>query len=351
MMKKLSFILFMLLGLACKKKPIEGPSNKGDYQNGILALNEGLFEQNNASISFYSFAQKTVFSQVFKAVNNRGLGDTANDFTPFKFGGLDYIAVVIDVSSKVEFIERYTLKSVGELSLMNGVNAREPRRIIIHGNYAYVCNLDGTLAIINLIDFSVMSLLNVGQNPDAMVVVGNELFIANSGGLNYPIYDSTITVLNLSSNLIVDTFKSRINGGTMIVDAQGEIYQVSNGNYDDIPSALLRIDAGSRNVISIIEKQIFSIVKWGDWLYYYDYSKKGIFRMNMLTEVFEDLKIIDLSGYITFSGFTIDKDANLIYCFDANNYVSTSTISAYSINGNYQMSFQGGLNTNSLIFN
>jgi hypothetical protein len=350
-MKKISFILLLLASLACKKKPIDEPVNQGDYQNGILALNEGLFEQNNASVSFYSFEHQLNFPNAFKAVNKRGLGDTANDFVSYERDGVAYIAIAIDVSSKVEFIERYTLKSVGEVSLLDGANAREPRRVLVNGNFAYVCNFDGTLAIINLLDFTLASLIEVGANPDGMVIVDDELFISNSGGLNYPVYDSTVSVLNLNSHLLVETFTTRINGGEMLVDSQGEIYQISRGNYDGISAGLVRIDAENHTVLSISERPISSIDKMGDWLYYYDEEEEGIYRMNMISESFEEKKIIDISSFETFSGFQINSLTNVLFCFDANGYVNTSTVHAYSINGDLLYTFQSGLNTNNLIFN
>ena len=351
-MKRLLIYTVLLIGLfviSCKKNPPLPPSTPERYENGVLALNEGLFEQNNASISFYDGTE--VYQQVFKSENNRGLGDTANDFETYEIGGLEYIIIAVDVSSQVEIIDRFSLKTVAQIPLFDGINAREPRRVLVDGVRAFVCNFDGTVAVIDLLTYEVIKLVHVGTNPDAMVLKDDKLYVANSGGLLFPVYDSTMSVINTNSLTVETTFETRINASEMVLDAAGEIYLVSQGDYEDVPNALVRINTETNTVIETIEMEISALTLVGNWLYYYNRDESGIFRMNTMTEEFDPEMKVNLTGYETFFGWHYDPNAELFYGVDAQGYVNSSTIHVYDMLGNEIDQFKGGLNTTDLIFN
>lgn len=335
--------------IACKKDKPQPPEIIGEYKTGVLVLNEGLYEQNNASITF--FDGSTTTQQVFKSVNDRGLGDTANDFVTLSTGDKNYIIVAVDISSQIEVLDRYTLESVIQFPMFEGINAREPRRVVVRGAKAYVCNFDGTVAVVDLNNLSVESLISVGANPDGMAIVDDQLYVSNSGGLNFPVYDSTISVIDLASNSVVETINTRINSTQMVVDNQQEIYLVSNGNYDDIAPALVRINTSTNSVESIFNKQVSSMQIVGDWLYFYNGATKSIERFHTISEIFEGEEIIDLSEFETFHGMVINHAKSEIYCIDANNYVASSTVNVYNFSGALLRSFTAGLNATDLIFN
>lgn len=349
--KYLSGFLMVLFFVACKKPPTEQPNLPEQYENGIVLLNEGLFEQNNASLSFYSYAQSQVFQLVFKNENGRGLGDTANDFEAYTLNGNDYIIIVVDVSSQVEIIERYSLKTVAQIPLFDGENAREPRRVKVNGDRAYVCNFDGTVAVINLNNYTVESLLEVGANPDGLAIVEDRLYVSNSGGLHFPVYDSTVSVINMNTNSVEETFKTRINAASMVVDSEGDIYLVSRGNHTDIPPALVRINTTTNEVEEVLDIPVGSIALLNDWLYWYHQDEEAVYRYNVLTETPEGSPFINASDYDNFYGIHIDAEESQIYCVDANGYVNSATVMAYNLSGTFLFEFTAGLNTNSLIFN
>ncbi len=343
------FVVIVILG--CKKTPPEPPENPAEFENGIVALNEGLFEQNNATLSFYSNENGEEFQQVFQTENGRGLGDTANDFEAYSLDGEDYIIIAVDVSSQVEIIERFTLKTVAQIPIFNGANGRSPRRVKVYGRNAFVCNFDGTVAVISLDTYTIEAIVEVGANPDGLLTIDNRLYVVNSGGLNFPVYDSTISVIDMDTKAVISTFETRINAAQIDLDSEGEIYLLSRGNHSDISPALMRIDPSTENVLETIEKPISTITTAGDWLYYYDTEEKGVFRINTITEVSDPTRLIDGSGFETFFGIHIDLVKNRIYCVDANGYVNSSTIRVYDLTGTFQFEFQGGLNANNLIFN
>jgi DNA-binding beta-propeller fold protein YncE len=346
-MKHYYYMAVLLLLMACKKP--EPPTVPAAYESGIVVLNEGLFEQNNASLTFYDGT--TSYQQVFQSENGRGLGDTANDFDTYSFGGKEYIIIAVDISSQVEIIERKTLKTVAQIPFFDGANAREPRHIKVYGTRALVCNFDGTVGVIDLITNTLVDLIEVGANPDGMAIVNDKLFVSNSGGLNFPVYDSTLSVIDLATLSVEETIQTRINCTRMIVDNQDEIYLVSNGNYDDIPPALLRIDASTNTLLETIEMPISSIAYHNNLMYFYNNDEAKIYKYNTLTESVDPSPFLDASSFETFGGIIIDKINERIFCIDVNGYVNSSIVRAYNLNGEFLFEFTAALVAGDLIFN
>ncbi len=351
-MKNLGIILIVCFTLlACKKDPPVAPETPEEFENGLIVLNEGLFQQNNAGLSYYSNVESTVYQQVFFNTNKRGLGDTANDMVKYSLSGNEYIIIAVDVSSQIEIVEANTLKSVAQIPLFDGGLAKEPRRVIVNSNKAYICNYDGTVSIIDLYTYEIISTLNVGANPDGMVIIDNLLYVSNSGGLNYPMYDSSITIINMDSEQVTGDIETRINSSKMLVDADDEIYLLSTGNYADINPALLRIDSQTNSVIETFDIPITDMAIYDDWIYYYDSSLKQISRMNTLDESFDLNPVIDCSGFETFYKIIINGSTAEVFLIDAKSYVSSSIVSCYDISGNFKYEFTAGLNASNIVFN
>ena len=345
-MRKIIPYTLILLFFSCKKnEPLPSPDA---YEDGILVLNEGLFQQNNASLSFYSVSDAQEFQQCFLAENERGLGDTANDFEKFSLNGKDFVIIAVDVSSQLEIVEALTLKSVVQIPVLNGSESREPRHVVVKDTKAYSSNFDGTVSVVNLLTNSIEKTISVGRNPDGMIIRGDALYVANSGGLDAPNYDSTVSVIDLNSETVVQTIDARINLGEMCADGQGELYVHSKGNYSDVNPAWVRISP-SNEVLAIYERNFTAWTYSNDRIYYYDMDAEGIYRFNTITETFDSDQLIDCSSYDIPYSITVRN--NYIYVSDANGYVNSSTIHCYDLNGNEQYQFTAGLNANEIIIN
>jgi hypothetical protein len=339
-MKKVVVALVSILAIvSCKKDPVEIPP--GEYDQGIIVMNEGLFQQNNASISYYSYSDGVVTQEVFKGKNNRALGDVANDMEKYMIGDSTYIIIAVDLSSQLEIVNARTFESVAQIPVFDGANAREPRRLVVHGLRAYSCNYDGTISVVDLLSNQIVNTISVGSNPDGIAVANGKLYTANSGGLNWPVYDSTISVVNLNSEAVTTTFEARVNCTKMIADSQGDVYVLSNGNYSNIPPAMLRIDTQTDQVAEEYDVAISSWSLHGDWLYYHDSNNQGVYRFNTLTETFEGTKLIDVSSYNSMYAVHVTDD--YIVTADANGWTTSSTVRVYNTSGALQYEFTAGM--------
>lgn len=319
------YILTGLIVCSCQKTPSpeDAPSS---FDNGILCMNEGLFQQNNATLSFYNNDNTKTQHSLFSQINGRGLGDTANDMILYYYLNQPYIAIAVDVSSQIEIINAITLKSVKQIPLFNGTTARAPRHLEYFNQNLYSINFDGTVSVIDLSINSVTTTIPCGLNPDNSIIINNKLYVVNSGGLNSPQYDNSITVIDLYSQSVIETFETAINCSSIVVDQENEIYLVSRGNYGDVPTSLLRINSSTYETIETTTMNIGGIAIYQEDLLYYDYDQKGIYKINTLSEVNNNTKFIDCSNFENFYGLQIDYSSDLIYLIDANNYVTSSTV-------------------------
>ena len=346
-MRKLFFISILVLMASCKKDdPVILPAK---YEKGVLVLNEGLFQQNNASVSFYSLTDQQSYQQVFYSENTRGLGDTANDWAVYQDGDSTYIIIAVDISSQIEIVNANTMKSVAQIPLFDGTNPREPRHIEINGNKAYSCNFDGTVSVINLTSRTVTNTISVGENPDGGTIVDNKLFVANSGGLNFPNYDSTVSVIDMNSETVTNTLDVRINCGTIMSDSEGDIYVLSRGNYSDVTPAMIRINSQTEMVEDSVLLNFGSCWMDKDWIYFIDQDDPGVFRYNCINETLEGNKLIDCTGFNNVYGVYIF--GSTIFVVDANGYVNSSTVKAYDLAGTFKFEFTAGLNATDILIN
>lgn len=342
------YLIILILIVSCKKEepPVVVPAA---YENGILVLNEGLFQQNNASMTFYSFSDNQSYQQVFLNENGRGLGDTANDMVYYTLDGEAYLLIVVDVSSQIEIVKAGTLESVAQIPLFDGNHAREPRKAVVSDDRAYICNFDGTVSILNLRTYQIDNTIAVGANPDGLKLVNQKLFVVNSGGLNVPVYDSTIAVIDIQSETVTNTVVTGINCGPILQDDQNDLYVLSRGNYADQSPKMYRINTTSEMVEETVEMNVGSWDYHENFIYYFDIDEEGIFRFNTTTETFEGIEFIDCSAFETL--FKIRITANRIFLVDAHSYTSSSTIHCYSLQGDKMYDFTAGLNANSICVN
>ena len=87
------------------------PSTKGIY-----VLNEGNFGRGNSTLTFYDDASRTVYQDVYSAVNSRPLGDVGNSIV-IRNGR---IYIVVNNSNKVEILDEATNASVGTVEIGGG---------------------------------------------------------------------------------------------------------------------------------------------------------------------------------------------------------------------------------------
>lgn len=321
--------------------------------NRIVVLCEGLFQMNNSALATYNPKDGTLEYDVFKKGNKRGLGDTANDMKMYD----GKLFIIVNVSSQLEIIDTATFQSVKQIPFFNeeGV-ARQPRFIEFHEGNAYISCFDGYVARLDLNTLEITGWVKCGRNPDNIAVASGKLYVSNSGGLDNPNYDTTVSVIDLETF----TEKTRIevgpNPGSIAADSEGDIYVVTRGDYQDIDYALHKIDTEIDQMIhTFADLKPLNITVFNDiaYMYSYDYKtdQQWIKTFDCLTDcVISDSFITDDTEIQTPFGIDVDTTNGDVYITEAYNYVNWGDVLCFDRNGKLRFRINEiGLNPNTTI--
>jgi hypothetical protein len=343
------YLVFLFLLFACKKEvDNEQQNDLKTFQNGLLVLNEGLFQQNNSTLSWLNLNDDTAQNDIFLTQNERFLGDTGNDIQ--RYGGKIYI--VVNASSTIEVLDAKTLKSVKQIDMKYNNVAQQPRSIGFYQNKAYVSSFDGYVNEIDTAQLIVTNRIKVGENPEGLSIASDQLFVANSGGLNFPNVDSTVFQINLNDLQIVDTFVVGKNPGKVVATESGNVFVVKRGDYGNDPSELINLNT-QNGVVENTGIPASSIYRFDNELYitYLDESTQNsaIAIYNLSTQSITENNIIDGSQIQTLYGIAKLPDETIV-CMDAMGYTNAGYLRFFNVNGNLIKSVQVGLNPNNIIY-
>jgi len=355
----IGFTLLLFLASSCVKEPIE--PNAKPLANidtslvtmGLYVLNEGLFNLNNSTLTWFSYADEESVTGFFEQQNGRSLGDTGNDIAIY--GSKMY--VVINVSSQVEVVNPLTGKSIKQIPFFNGDKPRQPRSIAFHGSKAFVCSFDGTVAVIDTASLEIEQLIEVGRNPDGIAVSNNKVYVSNSGGLDAPNYDNTVSVIDIETMTEVKRIDVGMNPYSIVPDGYGDLYVVSRGNYGDVKSSLKVIDSNTdevKHTFPNIEALSLSVEGDTAYVYYYDYttgSGSHIMLIDVKNEaVLSTSFIADGTTITTAFGIAVDRENGDVFISDAKGFVNTGEVVCFDQYGYKKYSFTAGLNPGKMVF-
>lgn len=356
LLKNFIFVLILsAIAVSCKKKPVqptEETTSQSSLSNGILVLNEGLFQQNNSSLSWIDLSTNEVDLQFFEHKTTRNLGDTGNDIQ--RYGNKIYI--LVNVSSTIEVLNATTGAFIEHIDMKTSAgDDKQPRYIAFNGSNAYVSCYDGFVDVIDTASLTVQQRIQVGSNPEGLCVANNKLYVANSGGLNYPNVDSTLSVISLSSHTELTKIVVGKNPGRVVADQNGEVYAITRGNYSSIPQRMHRINTSTDMVEQTFTMDVGSIVPFGNKFILttsdFSGSSTTVQLFNPQTELVENSNFIDVSSIETLYGIQYSSTTNKLYVLDARGFSISGKLKEYSTSGNFIREWTVGLNpTGVLVF-
>ncbi len=308
--------------------------------DGFYILNQGLFNDNNSTLSFYDYTSKQVAADIFSSANGRGLGDTGNDIEIY--GSKMYI--VVNISSTIEVVNPKTGKSIRQIKLFNGTTARQPRDVAFYKGNAFVTSYDGTVAVIDTATLGVKSYITVGRNPEQLVVANGKLYVANSGGLDYPNYDTTVSVIDLSTGTVTKTITVAANPQNVGTDGNGNVYVQSAGNYSTVGPSLAVIDDNTDVVKSQTDFDGSNMVVQGDNAYFIT-STGAIKVYNVKTSTVTAAGFItDGTAITTPYSLAVDASTGEVFITDAKDYTSAGAVYVFDKTGKKEYSITVGVN-------
>jgi len=366
-MKKLNFCLlaFTLLFLfSCRTDDYVVPSETKDVSTGedtpvkgFYLLNEGNMGSNKCTLDYFDYATGTYRKNIYGEINPnvvKELGDVGNHI--MIYGSKMY--VVVNVSNKIEVLEAKTAKRIKTIQLQNC------RYLAFKGNKVYASSYAGPVELnpnsppgkvveIDTASLAIERQIVVGYQPEEIEVMGDQLFVANSGGYRFPNYDKTVSVINLNTFTETKKIDVAINLHRIKKDNYGDLYVSSRGDYYNIPSSLFLVDAATGTVKKDFHVAVSGMTIVKDKLYYYgnefNYNTHTYVKtfgiIDVKTEQVIANKIIDQQYADEIKapyGIAVNPYTEDIYLTDAKNYVTTGYVYCFDKTGKFKWKTEGG---------
>ncbi len=353
MKKFLNLALGLLIAsvslVSCSDDDNEIPRLKGNF-----VLNEG---STNGSISLID-TEENVTLNYFAAVNGYPLGKFPQSIAMNK----EYAFIVVTTNSGAGYVEIVTAEDFMHYATIDGLSY--PREIAFANGKAYVSNGNGADAnyskqnnevyVIDLKTMTKTGQIAVGAGPEKMIVSGDKLYVANSGGWSND--DNTVSVIDVNTDKVVKTLTVKSCPKDMAKDANGDVWVYCAGvtSYDVNWNVVGINDAG----ISKINTDSQTVTSWDlnnttttglkniaiskDETTVY-YMSDAVYAMNITDTALPTTKFIDA----TFYGMDVNpKDGNLWLCEGTN----PGKVLVYSPAGEKLKEFTVGAMPNSTMF-
>ena len=333
---------------SCRHEEILWPSeeeHKGDTVRsevvGFYLLNEGNMGSNKATLDYYDYTTGTYHRNIYGERNPdrvQSLGDVGNDL---KIYG-NRLYAVINCSNLVEVMTADSAKHIGTIECPNcrylrfkdgyGYLTSYAGPVLIDENYSQI----GYVARFDTATLTITDTCHVGFQPDEPEIIGDRLYVANSGGYMVPNYENTVSVIDLNTFREVKRIEVVNNLHHLRADRRGQLWVSSRGDYYDQPSRLYCIDTKTETVTDSADVAVSDMWLDGDSLYVYGTEWNYVTMDNTITysivnvlthEVVCRSFLTDPEVEITIPyGIMVHPVTKDIYLTDAKNYVSPGTL-------------------------
>lgn len=297
-------------------------------KGGLYILCEGNMGSNKARLDYMNLEKGDYYSNWYGAQNPnqlKELGDVGNDVQ--QHGGRLY--AVINCSHKVEVMD-IQARHIGQVEISNC------RYMAFHGDKLYVSAYVGSVANPELlgsvyeVDTATLQItreVKVGHQPDELCVIGDQLYVVNSGGYLVNQYDSTISVVDLHSFQEVRRIPVGLNPTRLRKDDHNQLWVCCQGNYKDVKPQVVVLK--NEQIVHRIEMPCANISVCGSTVGILDGENKALCSFS--TADYKSLSTLSLSTYEHPYGLLLTEDA--LYITDAKNYVSSGVLHCYSLTG------------------
>ena len=343
--------------------PMESRELSSFAQNepiGMYLLNEGNMGSNKATIDYLDFSKGIYIRNIYGERNPnviKELGDVGNDIQVYG----NRLYAVINCSHKVEVMDLHTCRRIGQIDIPNC------RYIRFHGDKAYISSYVGPVSIdpnaqlgaifeVDTATLRITRQVTVGYQPEEFEIIGNYLYVANSGGYHAPDYDSTLSVVDLTDFRQVKKIPVCINPHRVRKDQYNRLWITSRGDHKDVQPQLVCLSMLHNTTPYYTTLHHISpseMVIVGDSMYYYGAHWNDEIMSNQITYGVLNIQypITNTQSFITDGteknikipyGIQVNPYNGDIYITDAKNYVSSGQLHCYSRDGKRKWSVRMG---------
>ncbi len=357
---KINKLFLAVIGAAfavsCSNSDDNGSTSLGNYDNGILVLNEG--NGTSGSVTYASSDLTTVEQDIFNNVNS---GQSLGGYDQSMFFDGDRAFIIAGGSNKITVVNRYTFEYINTIS----TGLANPRYGVAYNGKAYVTNLndftsatDDYVAVIDLSTLAVGSPIAVNDYADHIVETNGKLYVADGSFGS----GSHVTVIDPATAAIKTSIDVGISPNSMEVK-DGILYVLCANSTDN--SKMVRIYTEEDTTTTDIEEDtIESSVTFAGELTdarnldidnnraYFTVGPK-IYRIALNAVAANDTPLIDTGSTSLYIGYGFAVHGNRIFISEAaSDFVSDGKMLVYSANGGDVLKeITVGLGPNSFYFN
>jgi YVTN family beta-propeller protein len=344
---KLNYLLialtFATLLASCRKdKTTPKPDTPTAQRAGIYVLNQGGFLKNNSSLTYYDYTTKILTADIFASANTTTIGDVGNDLGIY--GAKMYI--VVNNSNTIFITNAKTAKTIKQIAL------NQPRSVVFYKANAFVTSYNGTVSVIDTASLTITKTIAVGSSPEQMAVSNGKLYVANSGGLDYPDFATTVSVVDLT--ILTETKKVTViaNPLSVVADAYDNVYVLSLGDYNTVQAGITVINAKTDVVKSNPTASLgynVPVYAQGDFVYYPTADNKlAVYNSKTQTlasaSFITDNSVID--PIITIAG---DPQTGEIFLGTAASFSVNGNVIAFDKTGKKEYSIAAGIGPGKIV--
>ena len=329
---------------------------------GMYVLNEGNMGSNKCTLDFLDLSDSTIHYQrnIYAERNPnevKELGDVGNDIQIYG----SRLWMVINCSNKVQVCRASDAVKIGKVDIPNC------RYVTFDGGYAYVSSYVGPVASgsnaprgrvykVDTLTLQKVDSVVVGYQPEEMVAYHGKLYVANSGGYNFPDYDSTISVVDLITMREERQIEVAMNLHHLRLDNHGQLWVTSRGDYYGTTSNLFYLQAddnGQMQRMGQMDVEVSDMCLVGDSLYFYGVGYNEVTKENT-----RSFGIVDVSRHQVVAtslsdapqlqsmrmpyGIIVHPQNRDFYLMDAKNYVSSGELLHFHADGTFDYKVRTG---------
>ena len=331
---------------------------------GMYILNEGNMGSNKCTLDYLDLSANDSTIHYYRNIyaernpnEVKELGDVGNDIQIYG----SRLWLVINCSNKVEVCRASDAVKIGKVNIPNC------RYVTFDGGYAYVSSYVGPVSAgsnaprgmvykVDTLTLQKVDSVVVGYQPEEMVAYGGKLYVANSGGYNFPNYDSTISQVDLATMCEERQINVAVNLHHLRLDRHGQLWVTSRGDYYDKPSNLFWLspdDNSQMQMMGQMDVEVSDMCLVGDSLYFYGVGFNELTQQNT-----RSFGIVNVCQHQVVSrslsdapqlqsmrmpyGIIVHPQTRDFYLMDAKNYVSSGELLHFNADGSFDYKVRTG---------
>ncbi|MCH7399571.1 surface layer protein [Belliella sp. DSM 107340] len=328
----------------------------GEYEKGLLIINEGNFSSRDGDISHYNFNTGDVQQNIFEKVNNRPFAGLVQDVVEFE----DYYYLVSN-TGKVEIVNKNTFQSLGSVG-GNTVDDNDPelnipRSAIVADNKIYIADwgpYDATFAnpksyvaiVNNLSGGDVFKKSRTSSRPENFHKINNDLLIVCSAARKIDVMRIGIDTVNRSIDVEGTPVRfiehdnklllfSRSSSGIFFHEINKTDYSITNSTEINISNTTSKLTLGENG-----EAYIITSTGWPDY-------NDAVSKISITSGQVLDASFYEGNGFYGIGFDNFDKN---IYLSENNGFQGSGTAIVINQSGAEVKTIPTGVGPSGFIF-